>query len=49
MFVCVEPLRRDGIEEERFVIPAAAAAKAGFPHDLVQTVLGQVEPATPPE
>ena len=44
MFVCVEPLHHDGIEEEHFVVPAAAATKAGFPHDLVQTVLGQVEP-----
>jgi hypothetical protein len=50
VFVCLEPLHHDGIEDdEHLVVPAAAAAKAGFPHDLVQTELGQVEPVTPPE
>ncbi len=45
VFVWVEPLHRDGIEDdEHLVVPAAAAAKAGFPHDLVLTELGEVEP-----
>jgi hypothetical protein len=45
VFICTE----DKSEEEHLVVPAAAAAKAGFPRDLVQTELGQVEPVTPPE
>ena len=50
VFVCVEPRHRDGIEDdEHLVLPAAAAVKAGFPHDLVQTELGQVDPVTAPE
>jgi len=50
VFVCVEPLHRDGIEdEEHLVFPALTVAKAGFPHDLVQAELGQVEPVKPPE
>ena len=44
VFVCTEPLHHDGIEDEHLVVPAAAAAKAGYPHDLVQTKLGEVEP-----
>ena len=44
VFVCTEPLHHDGIEEEHLVVPAAAAAQAGYPHDLVQTELGEVEP-----
>jgi len=49
VFVCVEPRHRDGVDDEHLVLPAAAAVKAGFPHDLVQTELGQVEPVTAPE
>jgi hypothetical protein len=50
VFVCVEPLHRDGIEDdEHLVVPAAVAAKAGFPHDLVVTELAMVEPVTPAE
>jgi hypothetical protein len=50
VFVCLEPHHHDGIEDdEHLLVPAAAAAKAGFPHDLVQTELGQVEPVRPPE
>ena len=45
VFICTE----DRSEEEHLVVPAAAAAKAGFPHDLVQTELGEVEPVKPPE
>lgn len=45
VFVCTE----DSSEEEHLVIPAAAAAEAGYPHDLVQTELGQVVPLKPPE
>ena len=50
VFVCIEPRHRDGIEDdEHLVLPAAAAAKAGFPHDLVQTQLGEVELVMPRE
>jgi hypothetical protein len=50
VFVCVEPRHRDGIEDdEHLLVPAAAAVRAGFPHDLVQTELGQIEPVKPPE
>jgi hypothetical protein len=50
VFVCVEPLHRHAVEDdEHLLVPAAVAAKAGFPHDLVQTELGQVEPVTSPE
>ena len=50
VFVYVAALHRDGIEDdEHLVVPAAVAAKAGFPHDLVVTELGVVEPVRPPE
>lgn len=49
VFVWAEPRRHDGIEEEHLVVPAAAAARAGYPHDLVQTKLGEVEPVRPKE
>jgi hypothetical protein len=50
VFVCMEPLHRGGIEDdEHFVVPAAAAARAGYPHDLVQTELGEAEPLMSPE
>jgi hypothetical protein len=42
VFVCTEAVEHDGIEDEHLVVPAAAAVKAGFPHDLVQTELGEV-------
>jgi putative intracellular protease/amidase len=45
VFICTE----DGFEEEHLVVPAAAAVAAGYPHDLVQTELGEVEPVKPPE
>jgi hypothetical protein len=45
VFICIE----DRSEEEHLVLPAAAAAEAGFPHDLVQTELGEVEPVKPAE
>ena len=49
VFVCVEPRHRDGIEDDHLVLTAAAAVKAGFPHDLVQTALGEVELVMPRE
>jgi hypothetical protein len=45
VFICTE----HSFEEEHLVVPAAAAATAGYPHDLVETELGEVEPVKPPE
>jgi hypothetical protein len=45
VFICTE----DRFDEEHLVVTAAAAATAGYPHDLVETELGEVEPVKPPE
>jgi hypothetical protein len=45
VFICTE----DRFDEEHLVVPAAAAATAGYPHDLVETEFGEVEPVKPPE
>ena len=45
VFICTDAPS----EEEHVVVPAAAAAMAGYPHDLIETKLGEVEPVTPPE
>jgi hypothetical protein len=45
VFICTE----GPTEEEHLVVPAAAAAVAGYPHDLVETELGEVVPIEAPE
>ena len=45
VFICTE----DRSEEEHLVVPAAAAVEAGYPHDLVQTELGEVVPVEAPD
>jgi hypothetical protein len=45
VFICTE----DKPEDEHLVVPAAAAVKAGYPHDLVQTELGEVVPVESPD